>query len=133
MKVAIIGSRIYENPTKIKETIFKLKNKYGEALSIVSGGAPNGADYYAKKYAMEFGIKYHEYNPAHTPHNMYSVMSENYYGKAYHPAHFYHRNKLIVDAVDVVIAFMPPGKQTPGTMDALRYAEKKQKRYVVIN
>lgn len=133
MKVAIIGSRIYENRSKIKETIFKLKSRYGEKLSIISGGAPNGADRYAKKYALEFGVRYVEYNPAHTPANMYSALSENYYGKAYHPAHFFHRNKLIVDAADTIIAFMPPGKQTPGTMDALRYAEKKEKRYVVIN
>ena len=29
MKVAVIGSRVYENRKKIRETIFKLKQKFG--------------------------------------------------------------------------------------------------------
>ena len=51
MKVAIVGSRRYENKRKIKEFIFKLKNEYGEKTIIVSGGCKSGADKYAKKYA----------------------------------------------------------------------------------
>ena len=38
MKVAIVGSRRYENKKKIKDFIFKLKNEYGEKTIIVSGG-----------------------------------------------------------------------------------------------
>ena len=56
MKVAVIGSRVYENRKKIRETIFKLKQKFGAGLQIVSGGAQNGADKYAKKYALELGV-----------------------------------------------------------------------------
>ena len=56
MKVAIVGSRRYENKKKIKDFIFKLKQQYGEKTIIVSGGCKTGADKYAKKYALELGI-----------------------------------------------------------------------------
>ena len=36
---------------------------------------------YAKKYALDFELKYREFNPAHTVQNLYSAMHENYYGK----------------------------------------------------
>ena len=37
MKIGIVGSRQYENKRKIKETIFQLKNKFGDDLVIFSG------------------------------------------------------------------------------------------------
>ena len=69
MKVAIVGSRRYENKKKIKDFIFKLKNQYGEKTIIVSGGCKTGADKYAKKYALELGLMYEEYPPFHDPSN----------------------------------------------------------------
>ena len=36
MKVAIVGSRRYENKKKIKDIIFKLKQEYGDNTIIVS-------------------------------------------------------------------------------------------------
>ena len=58
LKVGIVGSREYENRKKIKEFIFKLKNEKGTDTVIVSGGAKKGADFYAKKYALELGLQY---------------------------------------------------------------------------
>ena len=58
MKVAIVGSRQYTNKRRIQEFIFKLKEKYGDKLEIVSGGQKQGADGYAKKFALEFDTKY---------------------------------------------------------------------------
>ena len=52
MKIGIVGSRLYENKRKIKETIFELKRMFGEELTIFSGGSGDGADKYAKKYAL---------------------------------------------------------------------------------
>ena len=57
MKVAIVGSRRYENKKKIKDFVFKLKEQYGTDTIIVSGGCKTGADKYAKKYALEFDVK----------------------------------------------------------------------------
>ena len=57
MKVAIIGSRQYTNKRRIQEFVYKLKQRWGEKLEIVSGGQKDGADGYAKKYALEFDVK----------------------------------------------------------------------------
>jgi hypothetical protein len=62
MKIAIIGSRTYENKNKIRDMIYKLKQTFGAELEIVSGGSQNGADKYAKKFAVEMGVKYKEFN-----------------------------------------------------------------------
>ena len=58
MRVAIVGSRKYTDKRRIQEFIFKLKEKYGEQLEIISGGQRQGADGYAKKYALEFDENY---------------------------------------------------------------------------
>ena len=42
MKVALVGSREYENIRKIKDTLFQLKQKFGDKLIIISGGAKFG-------------------------------------------------------------------------------------------
>ena len=57
-KVAIVGSRKYTNKQRIKEFIFKLKEELEDGVEIVSGGQRDGADGYAKKYALEFNLKY---------------------------------------------------------------------------
>ena len=56
MRVGIVGSRRYENKRKIKEMVFKLKRKFGNELTIVSGGGQDGADKYAKKFALELDL-----------------------------------------------------------------------------
>ena len=53
-KIAIIGSRTYTNKRKIKEFIFGLKEKFKDELEVVSGGAREGADKYAKQFSLEF-------------------------------------------------------------------------------
>ena len=69
MKVAIIGSREYENARKIKDTLTELKRRFGDKLIIISGVAQHGADKFARKFALEFGLRYREFNPAHTVKN----------------------------------------------------------------
>ena len=51
IKVGIVGSRAYTNKKKIKNLIFDIKQKYPES-EIVSGGQQDGADGYAKKFAL---------------------------------------------------------------------------------
>ena len=133
MKVAIIGSRMYENTRKIKDALFQLKQKFGEDLIIVSGGAKDGADKFAKKYALEFGIKYKEFNPAHTSKNLYSAMSDNYYNKPYHVSQFHHRNMLIAKDCDVMMAFIPNGVNSNGSISAIKNAKKINKPVTIIS
>tara|TARA_B100001094_G_scaffold115050_1_gene111014 strand:- start:966 stop:1367 length:402 start_codon:yes stop_codon:yes gene_type:complete len=133
MKVAIIGSRMYENTRKVKDTLFNLKRKFGDKLIVISGGAKDGADKFARKYALEFGIKYKEFNPAHTIKNLHSAMSETYYEKPYHVSQFHHRNMLIARDCDVMIAFIPNGESSHGSMSAIKNAKKLNKPVTIIS
>ena len=42
MKVALVGSRHYQNIRKVKDTLFQLKQKFADDLIIISGGAKDG-------------------------------------------------------------------------------------------
>jgi len=132
MKVAMIGSRRYENKRKIKETLTNLRRRFGDELIIISGGARDGADKYARKYSIEFGITYKEFNPAHTPKNLYSAMTESYYGKPYHASQFHHRNYLIAQDCDVMMAFIPYEDRSPGSESAIKAAKRLGKKVIII-
>jgi len=132
MKVALIGSRDYANIRRIKDTLFQLKQKFKTDLIVISGGAKYGADKFARKYALEFGIRYKEFNPAHTTKNLYSAMSDDYYGKPYHVSQFHHRNMLIARDCDVMIAFISEQESSNGSMSALKKAKKLNKPVTII-
>ena len=133
MKVAIIGSRRYENKRKIKEFIFKLKNQYGEKTIIVSGGCKDGADRYAKKYALELGLQYEEYPPFHEVHNLYCPLPSSRYSKDYSIKYFFARNKIIAGTSDFIVGFIPDGVEGRGTLNTIEYAKKFEKKYIIIN
>ena len=120
MKIGIVGSRRYENKKKIKDFIFKLKQEHGDDTVIVSGGCKNGADKYAKKYALELGLQYEEYPPFHDVHNLYCVLPESLYGKQYHVSNYFARNKQIAKNSDMVAT---PSKK------ACRWCEFNQTEY----
>jgi len=133
MRIGIVGSRQYENRKKIKDTIFNLQKKFGTKLTIVSGGCKDGADRYAKKYALEFNCKYIEFNPAHTVYNFYSALNEKYYGREYNPKHFFVRNKMLAKYCDIVIGFIPNGVKSSGTINTITEAKKLNKKVVIIS
>ena len=133
MKVAIVGSRRYENKKKIKDFIFKLKQQYGEKTIIVSGGCKTGADKYAKKYALELGLMYEEYPPFHESYNLYCTMPESRYGKDFNMKNFFARNKIIAGTSDFIVAFIPEGVEANGTKNVLEYAKKLNKKRIIIS
>ena len=133
LKVGLVGSRKYENRKKIKEFIYKLKIEKGLNTIIVSGGCSQGADYYAKKYALELGLQYEEYPPAHKSHNLYCALHERNYGKQYSVKHFFARNKQIAIHSEYVVAFIPRGVESKGSMSTINYAKKFGKKTLVIN
>ena len=132
MKIGIVGSRKYENKRNIKDFIFRIKEKYGEEVTIVSGGCKQGADKYAKKYALDFGLQYEEYPPAHQPHNLYCSFPANRYGKEYSIKHFFVRNKIIASVSDMVVAFIPEGIKSNGSLDTIKQAKKQGKKVKII-
>ena len=133
MKVALIGSRRYENKKKIKDFVFKLKQQYGDDTIIVSGGCKTGADRYAKKYSLELGLQYEEYPPFHEVHNLYCTMPESRYGKPYNIKNFFARNKIIAGTADFIVAFIPEGVEANGTKNVLEYAQKLNKKRIIIS
>lgn len=133
MKVAIIGSRSYTNKRKIKDFVFKLKEKVGDDLVIVSGGAKQGSDKYAKQYALEFDIDYSEFPPYHESHNQHCVHGAFRYNKQYSVGNYHKRNKDLVDYSDNVVAFCTDGEVTNGTLSALKYSHKIEKKYIIID
>jgi len=133
MKIAIVGSRRYENKKKIKDFVFKLKQQYGDKTIIVSGGCKQGADKYAKKYALELGLQYEEYPPFHEVHNLFCTMPESRYNKPYSIKNFFARNKIIVGTSDFIVAFIPDGVEANGTKNVLEYAKKFDKKRIIIS
>jgi hypothetical protein len=132
MKIGIIGSRLYENKRKIKKTIFELKRKFGEDLTIFSGGDTEGAGKYVKKYALELGCTYVEVNPSHTPKNLYSYMRKEWYGKDFNMKNFFVRNKILAKSIDKLIAFVEDGDNANGTASTVKYAVEFNKKVIVI-
>jgi predicted Rossmann fold nucleotide-binding protein DprA/Smf involved in DNA uptake len=107
--VGVIGSRGFKDYDYLEKKLSDAPFTIGK---IISGGAV-GADRFAIKYAKRHDIVWEEFLPNH---------------KAYrHPYH--HRNRLIAEASDVVIAFWD-GRST-GTKYTIDYAKKIGKRVVI--
>ena len=102
-------------------------------VAIVSGGAKQGADRYAKKYALELGLQYEEYPPFHEVHNLYCTMPESRYDKPFSMKNFFARNKIIAGTSDVIVGFIPEGVEARGTMNVLEYAKKFDKKRIIIS
>jgi len=105
MKIALIGDEKYENRGELKETIFKLKQKFGEDLTIITRGKNNGVEKWVRKYALEMNLKYIEFNAAHTSRTLYSGMEDEYYDKPYHPTQPLHQYDCIVHNSDKIVYF----------------------------
>ena len=133
MKIGIVGSRRYENRKRIKDFIFKIKQEKGVDTTIVSGGCKDGADRYAKKYALELGLQYEEYPPFHEVHNLYCPLPSSRYGKPYSMKYFFARNKIIAGTSDFIVGFIPDGIEGRGTMNTIEYARKFDKKTIIIS
>ena len=133
MKVGIVGSRKYTNKNKIKDFIYELKEIFGDEVEVVSGGCKFGADKYAKKYALEFDMKYVEFTAVHESYNMHCILPKYKYGKPYAVWHFFERNKEIAKYSDKIIAFIPVGIKSNGTMNTIEHAQKMKKKVIILN
>ena len=131
VNIGIVGSRTYTNKQKVIEAVDLCIQKYGE-ICIISGGA-RGADTLGKEVALEKGLKYIEYNPAHTTWNQYSGKPKDFYGKEYNVGQFFERNTFIAEDSDILFAFIPEGWQSNGTMDTVTKTKKLNKPYFIIN
>ncbi len=110
MKVAVIGSRGFNNYDKVIQTLSKIK-----ITEIVSGGAI-GADKLGERYAVENNI----------PTKIFLPEWEKY-GKS---AGF-KRNTDIIENAELVVAFWD--MESNGTRDSIQKAEKLGKKILIIN
>ena len=133
INIGIVGSRIYTNKEKVEQIIDKCIEKYGaDHICVISGGA-KGADTLGKIIALEKGLKYKEYNPAHEQWNQYSGKPKEFYGKPYNVGNYFERNSFIVEDSTILFAFIPKGIQCNGTMDTVGKMKKLNKPYFIIN
>ncbi len=102
-------------------------------MEIVSGGAKDGADKYAKRFALEFGLKYSEFPPQHQTHNQHCIMDAYNYGKEYNVGYYHKRNKDLVKYSDKIVAFVKDDTITNGTKSALEYCKKNNKKFVILS
>jgi hypothetical protein len=133
INIGIVGSRKYTDKKKVSDIVDQCIEKYGkEKLRVISGGAI-GADTLGRIVALEKGLLYTEYNPAHTAWNQYSGKPKEFYGKPYNVGQFFERNTFIAEDSHIVFAFIPPNHQSNGTMDTVNKAKKLGKYHFIIN
>ena len=133
IKIGIVGSRKYTDKKKVKDLLFEIKEKYGSEVERVSGGQKDGADGYAKKFALEFDMKYVEFPPAHYSWNMHCKLPATEYNKPYYVTNYFKRNKQIAEYSDIIVAFIPVGVESKGTMNTVSHAERLKKMIKIIN
>ena len=109
LKLAVIGSRTFDNYELLVESIKGITKKDKPFTHIVSGGA-KGADKLGEQYAKEYKLETIIYYP-----------NWQKYGKA---AGFI-RNEDIIKEADEVIAFWDG--QSRGTLNSINHAKKQKK------
>ena len=105
MKVAVIGSRVFEGLYLTEDYLDGEIRKYPD-LTIISGGA-SGVDSIAKQYAVKRGFNYHEINA-----------NWSTYGRAAGPI----RNKIVVEMADIIYAFWD--EKSKGTWSTIQLAKR---------
>jgi len=131
-RVGIVGSLGWQNRRKIKDSIWKMKGRFGSELQIVSTGNKDGADKMAKKFCLELECNYKEFNPAYTNANLYSACHENYYGKEYSPRYIFHRNDMFCKHIDYLMVFIDKGDSNKGIIDIINKTKKLNKPVVIV-
>lgn len=127
MKVAVIGSRGFDNYSLLK----KVMNKYAkQATAIVSGGA-KGADTLAERYAQEFNLEKIIFLADWGNIQVSPCIIRNNSKGPYNAMAGHNRNTKIVESADLIIAFWDFSSK--GTRDSLKKAHKMGKKTIIIN
>jgi len=116
MKLAITGSRNFDNIEFMMESLSSVMEKLGEAnkiLEVWAGGA-KGADALAVEAARRLGLPFHEIKAD------WAI-----YGRAAGPM----RNKALVEECDVLVAF--PIGESKGTRGCIQLGRKAGRKVFV--
>lgn len=115
MRIAIVGSRTFNNEALVRKVVRKLHARYGSDLTIVSGGA-RGVDTMAVDAALDLDARIQVW-PAEW----------HRYGRSAG----YRRNALIIDNADIVIALFARGPKSKGTSHTVNIASRAGKPVLV--
>lgn len=132
IRIGITGGRTYENKIQIKKFLHKLKDQTDTSIVVVSLGDNSGADKYVKKYALEFGYQYQECNPEYTSKNLYSILSENHYGKPYTPKSIHVRDKIFCSYVDKCVIFDNTNMSDIKIVNLVKLFTRRKKSLIVL-
>ncbi len=111
MRIGIVGSRrrnFAEDKKLLQKTLLEI---YEHGDTLVSGGCPVGADYFAEELSREFNIPIMIYHPDKSKLDKNSYWS---YVEMYH-----NRNTLIANNSDILIALVMPDRKG-GTEDTIK-------------
>lgn len=113
MKLAVVGSRSFQNYEHLRQT---LASQFPAATVIISGGAM-GADFLARRYAAEYGLEMVEHRPDYDTHG----------GKVAPLI----RNERIAEDCDAMVAFWD--FKSRGTLHAAGCAKKRGKPVTIVS
>ncbi|MCS4089601.1 SLOG family protein [Rhizobium sp. BK176] len=108
LKIAVIGSRTFRDDKLLAKTLTER-----DPGAVISGGA-KGADHLAERWARRNGVETLIFHPDRKKYR--------------HPYH--HRNRLIVEACDMLIAFWDG--RSSGTKYTIEYARRMGKPVTVV-
>ena len=109
MKVAVIGSRTFNNYELLKQTLSKLE------ISLLVSGGSKGADSLGEQYANANNIPTKIFLPDWNKHGKSAGML---------------RNTDIINEAEIVVAFWD--QNSKGTLDSINKAEKLGKKLIII-
>jgi hypothetical protein len=95
-KIAIIAPPDCYRESVVIEFMLKVKGTFGNTATILSGGNITGIEHLVKRRSLDYGMKYQEFNPSFTGHNMYSFLPGSYYGKKEHFTQYIHRYEAML-------------------------------------
>lgn len=123
--IGIVGSR-RRNSIADKELIFdlisELKEKYGDRLTIVSGGCKKGADRFCKNACRKLKIDYEEYLP-----DLIKGMTYFEAVKRYHA-----RNYRIAKRINDTLFAMVSRDRKGGTENTIKHASALGKNVILL-
>ena len=102
------------------------KKKCYERLNIVNVVVSTSLEHDVPLEKMAATLSNTEYNPAHTNRNLYSGMTDEYYGKPFHPTQALHQYDCVVGHSDKVFYFggIKPSEQKHFEKLLTRYNKK---------
>lgn len=103
MKVGVIATKNYQSKRKLQNFISNFRKV--DNVTILGSGTDTLASSLIKKYTVDFGIDYAEYNPSFSGHNLYSAMPKHYYGKKYHFSQLIHSMNMLAIACTKLVIF----------------------------